>query len=136
MRKFALILIKVILIKSTLSRKFILIRHQLYIKLYIQIDFESRSGHKQELTSTRKNDKSHSILPEPDVCGQINFPEDFRDDKTELGEFPWTVQIAYLHKDIFVNRFDCNGVLINANHVLTSGSCIEPVIGMKYIAKP
>lgn len=59
------------------------------------------------------------------MCGHYNFSEQFENDQTDLGEFPWTVQIAYFHTDVYIDRFDCNGVLINSKYVLAPGDCMK-----------
>lgn len=75
-----------------------------------------------------------SILPNPGECGQVKSTDEYRDENeiAHLGQFPWTVQIAFFYLKYYQYNFGCNGVLINTNHILTQGVCVISVYALTH----
>lgn len=87
-----------------------------------------------EITSKRKSTSLQSILPKPGECGQVKSTDEYQDENlnAQLGQFPWTGQIAYFYLNEYKIKLACNGVLINSNHVLAEGICCIPLYSSGY----
>lgn len=67
------------------------------------------------------------LLPLDD-CGPLMTQKISSGNATELFEFPWMVQLAYVDVRTGRRAFRCSGSLISARYVLTAAHCVTQLI--------
>lgn len=67
--------------------------------------------------------RTHTLFPEPGICGVQSSFKIYGGTDADILEFPWTALIKY-ENNVKQISFHCGGALINARYILTAAHCV------------